>query len=102
RYHGPGAMDDSLQIDDTIAALASPPGPAPRGIVRVSGEDVHDVLSDLFGPDDAEKWRSPRGARRYPGAMPLPGLHLPLRVDVLLWPTARSYTGQPLAEIHTI
>src|SRR5690606_34129698 len=34
--------------------------------------------------------------------MPLPGLHLPLRVDVLLWPTARSYTGQPLAEIHTI
>jgi tRNA modification GTPase len=97
-----GAMDDSLHLDDTIAALASPPGPAARGIVRVSGDDVHRVLSELFDPDDADTWRSPSRARRHPGVMALPDLHLPLRVDVLLWPTARSYTGQPLAEIHTI
>jgi tRNA modification GTPase len=97
-----GAMDDSLQIDDTIAALASAPGPAARGIVRISGEDVHRVLSALFAPEDADAWRSPRRARRHPGEMTLPDLHLPLRVDVLLWPTSRSYTGQPLAEIHTI
>jgi tRNA modification GTPase len=97
-----GAMDDSLQIDDTIAALASAPGPAARGIVRVSGKRVDHVLSELFRPDDADAWRSARRASRHPGAMTMPGLHLPLRVDVLLWPTTRSYTGQPLAEIHTI
>ena len=30
--------------DDTIAALASPPGPGWRGIVRLSGPTVTEVL----------------------------------------------------------
>src|SRR5690606_40422972 len=96
------AMDDFLLRNDPIAALASAPGPAPRGIVRLSGERVQPLLSDLFRPDEATAWTSPRGAARHSGAMIIPGLHLPLRVDVLLWPTQRSYTGQSLAEIHTI
>ncbi|MEP3930537.1 MAG: tRNA uridine-5-carboxymethylaminomethyl(34) synthesis GTPase MnmE, partial [Rhodopirellula bahusiensis] len=32
------------EADDTIAAIASPMTPAPRGIIRLSGHDCVDVL----------------------------------------------------------
>ena len=40
--------------------------------------------------------------QRHPGEVKLPDVHCPVAVDVLLWPTNRSYTGQPTAELHTI
>lgn len=95
-------MDDSFQLDDTIAALASAPGPAERGIVRASGVGVRDVLSQVFEPDDPARWTAARRPLRHSGAMSLEDLHFPLKVDVLLWPTSRSYTGEPIAEIHTV
>ncbi|MCA9076393.1 MAG: tRNA modification GTPase [Planctomycetaceae bacterium] len=88
--------------DDTIAALASPPGPASRGIIRVSGPRIKDVVSAVFTPKDHVRWESARFPQRHPGAVKLPDVHCPLAVDVLLWPTTRSYTGQPTAELHTI
>ena len=39
-----------LDLEDTIVALASPPGPALRGIVRVSGVNTADVVARLFRP----------------------------------------------------
>ena len=35
------------------------------------------------------------------GAMRLPGILSPLPCELYLWPRGRSYTGQPVAEIHT-
>ena len=95
-------MDDAPHPDDTIAALASAPGPASRGIVRVSGPLVRTTLTSLFSPDDPGRWSSVRRAERFAGTIALPGVHIPLAVDVLLWPMSLSYTGQPLAEIHTL
>jgi tRNA modification GTPase len=93
-------LEPHLQ-DDTIAALASAPGPAVRGIVRVSGPRVKEIVAGVFTPQDAARWECARIPRRHAGRIALREVHLPLPVDVLFWPTGRSYTGQPTAEIHT-
>ena len=104
--------DMVLLLDDTIAALASAPGVSGRGIVRVSGGDVRRALEQHFAPRDAERWQKATRAEWHSGewrlAVDVPwddapfqnGLRLP--VEVGLWPTQRSYTGQPLAELHWI
>ena len=51
-------------LDDTIAAIASPPGGAARGIVRISGPQALDCLTQLFQPDG----RLPSPDRRSVGA----------------------------------
>ncbi|GDY07214.1 tRNA modification GTPase MnmE [Planctomycetia bacterium] len=102
----------NLLLDDTIAALASAPGTSGRGIVRVSGGDVRRVLEQHFAPRDGERWAKANRAERHVGEWRLVvdvpwgdapfqnGLRLP--VEVGWWPTKRSYTGQPLAELHLI
>jgi len=96
-----------IQFDDTIAAIASAPGPGARGIIRVSGPDVRDCLNSIFVPNDPEHWRQARTAARHSGVFLLPSDALPqhrqlLPMAVYLWPTRRSYTGQTMAELHTI
>jgi tRNA modification GTPase len=85
-----------VDIDDTIVAIASPLVAAARGIVRVSGPGTLDVLSRLGVPD-------PQGtAARCVAAdvdVGCPIGRVPARV--LIWPTNRSYSGQPSAEFHT-
>ncbi len=91
----------TLQLDDTIAALASAPGSSARGIARISGPEVKNVLDRLItpGPSAASTGRLPR---RFSGEFHLGDDVSPLPVDVMFWPTGRSYTGQPLAELHTV
>lgn len=101
-----------LRLDDMIAALASAPGVGGRGIVRMSGGDVRRVLEQHFTPRDGERWAKAARAERHVGewrlAVDVPWDDAPfqdglqLQVEVGLWPTKRSYTGQPLAELHLI
>ncbi len=88
-------------LDDTIVAVASPPGGAARGIVRLSGPQVFECLAAAFqGPPAVPQndWASPRV---FDASLRLPDLHSPLPCEVYLWPR-RGYTGQPCAEIHTL
>lgn len=89
-----------FHLEDTIAALASAPGPAGRGVVRLSGPGTRDVLAEWFEPDDAPRWANTRGPSRHAGRLHLPDLRVPLTVDVQFWPGPRSLTGQALAELH--
>jgi tRNA modification GTPase len=93
-------MPITLDPNDTIAAVSSPPGPSARGIVRLSGPRAWRVALDGFRPD------SDRPAPRYPeirpGEMRIDGLRPLLPVMLALWPPPRTYTGQPLAEIHLV
>lgn len=91
----------ATRAGETIAALASAPGPAPRGIVRISGDDSLTVLATLFTPDDEGAWQSRRAAT-VGGTLRLPAFRVPIPAQAALWPTRRSYTGEPLAEIHTV
>src|SRR5512143_1725692 len=96
-------MPLSLHPSDTIAALASPAGHAARGIVRVSGHATRRVLEELFTPADDSSERFARPVTWcYSGTLHIGSLTHPLPVDLYLWPSRRSYTGQPLAELHTI
>ena len=89
-----------VSVEDTIAAVASPPGAAERGIVRISGPGIRRVLSPLF--ESGSDWQTARLPQRHAGQMNLPALSIPLDVNLLFWPGSRSYTGQPMAEVHMI
>ncbi|HLJ10516.1 MAG TPA: tRNA modification GTPase [Planctomycetaceae bacterium] len=96
-----------MHPDDTIAALASAPGHAARGIIRISGPATVSVLESFFTPSGrtTEEISRPSTARTawcYPGALQIDGLGRPLAVDLHLWPNRRSFTGQPLAELHVV
>jgi tRNA modification GTPase len=89
-------------LDDTIAALASAPGPAARGILRVSGPGVRRVVEGPFTPHEADAWQNVRTAWRHPGTWRSASVPAPLPIELYLWPARRSYTGEPLAELHTV
>lgn len=89
-------MPSDLQA--TIAAIASNPQGAARGLVRISGPSLLEHIQpwlQLPAP-------LPRSATRiaYPLQLPSPLGSLP--ADLWLWPNSLSYTGQPTLEIHTI
>ncbi len=88
-----------LDPTDTIAAVASPPGPGFRGLVRLTGPDAWPIATATFAPDRDEP--PPTRAERRTGLLAVDGLRVPLPAAVALWPGPRTYTGQPLAEIHT-
>lgn len=90
----------AFDTSDTIAAIASPPGPALRGIVRLSGPDALAIARSGFRPDVDSPW-SGRAERRG-GQLTVTGLRPPVPAALILWPGRRTYTGQPLAEVHAI
>lgn len=94
-----------FRTSDTIAAIASAPGGALRGIVRISGPAAGDCWRSLV--------REPNGATRNAEAEPprpvphvvVADLRLPapwplVPCSVFWWPGERSYTRQPTAELH--
>lgn len=90
-----------LDLEDTIVALASAPGRALRGVVRVSGVKTSEVVAMLFRPDeDSANWQITKVPRRFTGQLELSSIIVPVPTALMYWPTRRSYTGQPMAEFH--
>jgi tRNA modification GTPase len=84
--------------DDTIVAVSSAPGPGLRAIVRISGPDAQRVIDCVFNSQSA-----PEKARHLvPGVIRLSGVHSPLLATLYYFRGPRSYTGQDLAELHTL
>src|SRR5438105_3107424 len=101
---GPSKWD----LDDTIAALATAPGSGGRAIVRLSGPGAFEVCSKVFQASQAAVGPACRalppgslGRALLEGHISLPGLP-PLPADLYLWPGPASYTGQNVAELHTL
>lgn len=90
----------NLQFDDTIVALASAPGSGAAGIIRISGVDIQPCLLACF--ESASEWQSSLNSVRHPGLLQLKDSSLNLPGSLYYWPTKRSFTGQPLAEFHTV
>jgi tRNA modification GTPase len=89
-------------LDETIVAIASPHGGGARGIVRLSGPNLRGCLEKCFRPDPPQNLASVPRAFVAPGILWLEGYASPARCQLFLWPGKRSYTGQPVAEVHTI
>jgi tRNA modification GTPase len=92
-------MSPSLDLDDTIAAIASAPGGALRGIVRLSGPAVAALAAKVFAADDPHAPKSGRATCSH-GQLKLPRDLPPCPATLYFWPTDRSYTRQPSAELH--
>lgn len=84
---------------DTIVAVASAAGGAPRGILRLSGPHVFDGVTQTFIAASGDP-RQARVPRRFPGALRLPPPLGDVPCDLYIWPSDRSYTRQPSAELH--
>jgi len=88
-------------LDDTIAAIGTATGGAARGMVRLSGPRLLDCLVGCFQPTDST---CALADLRFPsvvaGSITLADVTLPC--DLFLWPSERSYTRQPTAELHTL
>lgn len=94
-------MFNSYDLDDTIAAQATAGEPGyERGIIRLSGPETCSILSRSFrsGPP-LDQIKSAQIVR---GELSCSSLSLPVPVELLYWPTTRSYTRQVSAEIHTV
>lgn len=80
---------------DTIAAIASPPGPGARGVIRISGARARELVEATVRFAAAVEWVERWAARgRFDdgrGTQP---------VLVLWMPAPRSYTGEDVAELH--
>ena len=86
--------------NDTIVAIASPPGKGQRGIVRVSGPRTIDCLREIFTGSTEIDWEGLADPIRISGDVLSRNLRCP--GQLLVWPTAKSFTRQPSAEFHTI
>lgn len=88
-------------LDDTIAAIASATGGAARGIVRLSGPAAVRYASKVFrcSAHFASDGATHPVARK--GQVLPRGWHTPAPATLLAWPEGCSYTGQPIAELHT-
>jgi tRNA modification GTPase len=84
---------------DTIVALATAAGPGARAIVRLSGPASAAAVCAVFSP--AEQVPPPRN-RFLSGQVSLPGVSSPLPADLYFWHAPHSYTGQDMAELHTL
>lgn len=91
-----------MNVDDTIVAVASAPGGAFRGIVRISGPQTVACLKRLFQSGTAIDLEQVRQPQVLPGHLFVSDEIGPLPCDLCLWPSQRSYTRQPSAEVHTI
>jgi len=94
-----------LNANDTICAIATAPGGAARGMVRLSGPGAIDVVSKIFRDVDEARLRGTRFPTAISGKAQIRldnEMEYALPCDAFLWPTTRSYTREPVAELHTL
>jgi tRNA modification GTPase len=86
-----------MDTHDTIVAIASAAGGAPRGVIRISGARAIDVARAIAGESLPQNLTR---ATAVPGSIALDA-HRQLPAQFLVWPGVRSYTREPTVEIHT-
>lgn len=90
-----------FDLTDTIAAIASAPGGAARGLVRISGPQAIAAAAGLLNAEAASTLQNARRAQRVTVELNLGTLLGTVSAQVSVWPDARSYTRQPSVEVHT-
>ncbi len=89
-----------LSLEETITVLASSPGLSSRGIVRLSGPRVCQIVDEWFIPRDQSTDSYRQSAAVHRGVLRVPELRALVPAEAYLWPTRSRYTGQPLVEFH--
>lgn len=84
-------------LEDTIVAVSTAAGGSRRAVVRVGGPAARAVVAAVFTPQAAERPR-----HLTPGVVRLSGIAAPLPAVLYFFAGPRSYTGQDVAELHTL
>ncbi len=92
----------TFDLADTIAAPASPPGIGLRGIIRISGATTRDVVRQLFTTAETDLPSIQTVPRSVAGKLRLGPSAIEIPARIYDWPTRRSYTGEPMAELHLV
>ncbi len=87
-------------ISDTIVAVSTPPGPAVRGVVRLSGTSAVEISGRLFQADPSGV-PAGVGGRRSRGRVAVTGNAFVLPAEAFWFRAPRSYTREDIVEIHT-
>lgn len=82
--------------EDTIAAVATPPGRGALAVVRVSGRDAHAIAGRVVQP-----WPLPERVARLARMVDPESGELLDRPVVTVYAAGRSFTGEPAVEIST-
>ena len=90
-----------LDPTDTIAAVASPAGGGPLGLVRLTGPEAFGIIMNHFKSDNSAQSSASSRPTRLTGRLAVDSLNRPLTVALNFWPGSRTYTGQPLVEVQT-
>ncbi|MBX9679229.1 MAG: tRNA modification GTPase [Gemmataceae bacterium] len=85
--------------DDVIVALATPPGPGRRAVVRLSGRGTAQTLRGILPSFYRDGMKARQIVR---DEIMLPGLASGLPMEAIFAAGPKTYTGQDLAEIHLI
>ncbi|MCI0491999.1 MAG: 50S ribosome-binding GTPase [Planctomycetes bacterium] len=95
----------SYHLGDTIAAIASAAGFGARGLVRVSGPNAIRVTNRGFTSQDGQSIDDLQFAATISGHFEIvlvAGTMQRVPCDLLVWPTHRSYTREPVVELHIL
>ncbi len=96
-----GASSNYADVDDTIVAVCTARGVAPRGIVRLSGPDALAITQAVFESASPDALSKPLGFRRIDGHIVFDHHHrAPAQAYVFTEP--HSYTRQDSVELHTV
>jgi len=88
---------------DTIAAIGTTASGAARGMIRISGPAVLQCLSKCFDPDKKKQCLAEIDVPSVvQGSIRISGHSAKVPCELFHWPSQRSYTRQPAAELHTI
>ncbi len=94
----------NLSLDDTIAAIATPPGEGGIGIVRLSGPDALSILQQIFSINPKSQTSNPKSLfpRRFTyGCVVDPETGQTVdEVMAVYMPAPRTYTREDVVEIH--
>ena len=83
-----------MGINDTIAAISTPPGNAGIGVVRVSGAKVPHLIKEFFNKALEPRKATLKKMRDVDG-------NVIDQVIVIYYQKPKSYTGEEMLEIHT-
>lgn len=85
---------------DTIAAIATARGAAPRGIARLAGPAAIETIGAIC--DTPIAINTPQRLNGVGLSVELDGKPRRVPCDLFVWPSERSYTREPAVEAHTI
>lgn len=90
-----------MEMEDTIAAIATPPGEGGIGIIRMSGRDAVDILKKIFKSKRGIKVEDMEARKSYYGHIVKPGQGGGVvdEVLVIIMKAPYSYTKEDVVEI---